>query len=824
MPTRAARTAVSVAVLATSLVAVGMAPAAPAAAAEAADFDPTECEPAQSAVGFTLPSWGDAQWSDPATYSTIQTADLDGDGLSELFARTPIGLEVHSFDTTTGQWEVRLGEDAPFSDAAGWQRPKYYSTIQSGDVDGDGRAEIFARADDGMDFYRFDPGTGTWSSPSDLNSLSSSLGAFVGDPGAALRASYSTIQAADLDGDGDDELVGRIGNGIRAYDFTGSGWTELAQLPWLPDQGDFARPDVYDTFQAGDLTDDPGEELFARTPQGMTGFSYAPGSGWTPLPDSDGLFGDADTGGPWLLPEHYETIQAADVDGDERDEVIARSVTGIVVHEVDDDGWTAGTPLKASFTDAGGYAQEKYYAAIQATDLDGDGWEEVIGRSAQGLQAWSLHRSRGKWTAVVDPTEADPGVFSDAVGADVPRTYLTIQSSGDIDGFAPLGTSTQTRSEIIGRGPTGIETYRFDQRSGSFVSPSVDFPDYSQGTEKKAYQAINTALATNPVNGTVNPDFGDVRDNYPTAEVGQFTQWQSVVSGLSRPKSVGKGTWKDVREQILDELAYGFQVATWWDEYQQDAILDTFTVENLDSTPSWLTDQFQSDRKVDASIFDAVAKVAGTVLQVVGAATAEPEISIAANILTSAISSGLTVSTNEAIKESNVTFNEVRDHLSDAFDEALCGNDRARRTVMGDYGLLAIAAGSIDNDSWQHVPIDPSRTRAGFSTWVWQSFASLIDMEVGWCEPTDTDPTCYTTEPGYTYKVTTGSSDPSVLFEPFEPGCDDWADDSTGQEDCGLGVSKEVLYRGLDGWDLPCDAGTVNRCDQLTAFQEAWYE
>ena len=61
---------------------------------------------------FEQPAWGDgAGWTDPSKYSTIQLADLTGNGVDELIARNDDGIEIWNFDTTLGQWRPAIGAD-----------------------------------------------------------------------------------------------------------------------------------------------------------------------------------------------------------------------------------------------------------------------------------------------------------------------------------------------------------------------------------------------------------------------------------------------------------------------------------------------------------------------------------------------------------------------------------------------------------------------------------------------------------------------------------------------------------------------------------------
>ena len=58
---------------------------------------------------FSVPNWTDAGgWNDPAKYSTIQLADVNGDGSDELIGRSDAGAPDFRFDTTLGQWRPQV--------------------------------------------------------------------------------------------------------------------------------------------------------------------------------------------------------------------------------------------------------------------------------------------------------------------------------------------------------------------------------------------------------------------------------------------------------------------------------------------------------------------------------------------------------------------------------------------------------------------------------------------------------------------------------------------------------------------------------------------
>jgi hypothetical protein len=153
------------------------------------------------------PAFSDAGgWAQPQYYSTIHCADVDGDGKAEVLARGVDGVQVWDLD----QGDLWAGWPSPadLTDAENWNHPPYYSTIRYADIDGDGRAELLVRGTAGIRAYKFDPVTRTWSRLPDGPPLSDASG--WGNP-----QFYSTIQCADVDGDGRAELIARGAGGIQ---------------------------------------------------------------------------------------------------------------------------------------------------------------------------------------------------------------------------------------------------------------------------------------------------------------------------------------------------------------------------------------------------------------------------------------------------------------------------------------------------------------------------------------------------------------------------------------------------------------------------------
>ncbi len=151
---------------------------------------------------FAVPSWTDAGgWSDPSQYSTIRLTDVNGDGRDELIGRSDAGVEIYRFDTTLGQWRPQVDANGvpqllkdfatPLpsneGDPHSPAQAQYYSTIQAANIDGQPGAEILARFWDGMRVYKYSPPAGTNSINGGTWKLLLSQGPFAMRPAGLTR-------------------------------------------------------------------------------------------------------------------------------------------------------------------------------------------------------------------------------------------------------------------------------------------------------------------------------------------------------------------------------------------------------------------------------------------------------------------------------------------------------------------------------------------------------------------------------------------------------------------------------------------------------------
>ena len=190
------------------------------------------------ATGATLqlPLWGDgAGWNGLPYYEAIVAGlrqgaarswaptvgaratghgtDLTGTGRDALLGRGPAGLLVDFYDGAVGQWRDLAAPVSPPPGGGGlwpdptWTEPQNFRTIQAADVDGDGKAELISRAPGGIEVYRYDPDTGALTQlayPSDAAGNPVFSDASTG----YARQYYLTIQAGDIDGDGQRRAAG----------------------------------------------------------------------------------------------------------------------------------------------------------------------------------------------------------------------------------------------------------------------------------------------------------------------------------------------------------------------------------------------------------------------------------------------------------------------------------------------------------------------------------------------------------------------------------------------------------------------------------------
>ena len=214
------------------------------------------------------PPWSDANhWDQPQYYLTIHAADVNQDGKAELLGRGSGGIDTWVFDAATAQWQQLNAGACNWTDANHWNQPQYYLTIQAADIDGDGKAELLGRGSGGIETWSFDPAAGQW------QQLSAGTCNWTDANGWNAPQYYTTIRAADIDGDGQAELLGRGANGVDTWRF------DVATEQWQPvsigscgwtDASHWNLPQYYGAIVVADIDGDGCAELMGRGAKAST--------------------------------------------------------------------------------------------------------------------------------------------------------------------------------------------------------------------------------------------------------------------------------------------------------------------------------------------------------------------------------------------------------------------------------------------------------------------------------------------------------------------------------------------------------------------------
>jgi hypothetical protein len=294
------------------------------------------------------PDWSDAHgWDSEKYYSTIRMLDVNGDGLADLCGRGPDGIVC--FRSTGDGFDA--GIDGPeLSDANGWGSERYYGTIRSGDVTGDGLDDLCARGAAGFMCW---PSTGD------------GFGAPIGGPtwdddgGWGDMRHWATIRLPDINGDGLMDLCARGPGGLECFLATGTGFGELVVGPELSDATGWHDQTNYLPMRFADINGDGMDDLCARANAGLRC--------WPSLGDS---FGELITGpamsdeNGWYQPKVYNTIRLTDVDGDGLADVCARKHEGLKCWLSDGNGFPDSW-VGPEWSDANGWGALQHWGATR---------------------------------------------------------------------------------------------------------------------------------------------------------------------------------------------------------------------------------------------------------------------------------------------------------------------------------------------------------------------------------------------------------------------------------------------------------------------------
>lgn len=323
--------------------------------------------------------FANADGLDPWYSQTFRLGDLNGDGRADACMRKSDG--VYCAIAAAGGFGGYTRWTTEFSDAFGWQNDHHGTTLQLGDVNGDGRADVCGRGGAGM-ICANSTGT-TFGPPSVRTSAHNNASGW-----AANAAYYRSIRLADVNDDGIDDVCGRGGAGIYCSLGQSSGNFGAMTL-WISSEFSDARGWLTNstgtTIQFGDIDADGKADVCGRLTGGIvcaqsTGSSFVRPHYWSFQND----FADA---AGWAPETHSQSVRLGDIDGDGAADVCARGTGGIWC--ASSNGNTNFAPMRLfmprDFGDAQSWNPVYHGATIALGDLDADGRADVCGRGGARL-------------------------------------------------------------------------------------------------------------------------------------------------------------------------------------------------------------------------------------------------------------------------------------------------------------------------------------------------------------------------------------------------------------------------------------------------------
>ncbi|HNP59272.1 MAG TPA: VCBS repeat-containing protein [Nitrospirales bacterium] len=752
---------------------------------------------------FTLPPWTDASgWEVRENYATIQLADINGDGHDELLGRGNNGMSVQEWDTTLGLWNEISGS-GPFTNKQGWDHPQFALTIQTADIDGDGAAELLGRSATGMETFKWD-GT-NW------KLLKAEDPYWADKNGWDAAKYYSTIQTADIDGDGADELLARGVNGMDTYKWTDGEWKNLksGSPPWS-DAAGWDKVQYYSTIQTADIDGDGAEELLVRAAGGMDTYKWT-GSEWKYLKGGSPPWLDAYD---WDDSVAYRTIQTGDLDGDGKAELIARSVDWLEVYTWTDGEWKTFFNFLAHtyWPTYQGWNNPGYYLTIQSADIDGEKGDELLIRNASGMLAYKWNPT----SKLLDRIVSDNPKLADDYWADGDN-YLTIQT-GDVDGDGAAdliargvyGIRTWSYNKVTAKAwdyPakyglkvfTGDETIAYDYIN-SYLTLAAGLTIRGQyTTDANTLKGYHTCL-NHRVSGY------------------NWTDWASLpietcgVPGtpITPPSGLTLVTWNKVAEQIWNELVLAQAVS----DYYADLLALYNTIFNneqsiLTATAGTLYNESMDEKSVDATFEDlliapfALSSLGGDVAAAVG------------GILSALIVAGVDASGDDNFQG---TWSDAQHELTAILGKYQHIIPAGKAFVSGDSGFLQYVAEQKTSGAWDpsNAWVTRSMLSEGqrqIARWiyqtlspsVWKMYAAYFTMSP--CErPPDSIVYYYVDDNAHQdcFRQIVGAEDSQLhnIMDPVSPSCAPTKENLATWEygSCSIGEDKANFFLNRDGW------------------------
>jgi hypothetical protein len=793
-----------------------------------------------------MPGWGNVPWLKPEYYETIQTGDLDGDGVAELIGRDAAGVRVFMYSAALGAWRPVLtldGEDelvlGDLSDHEGWHAPEYYKTIRLVKLDSSASLSLVARAGSGLIVYRFTRGpdttfgfpTGSWGTPI-------AGGPFSDGEKWNSPPYYETLRYGQIDANGTTAVIGWGANGIATSRWNGSGWTALAASAGFGDATGYDPAEIT-SLRLAQIDTTSEKKLLFLNADGLAAYRFDSGTGWQPMvSDVNGVF----TSGCDVLVECAYTLQTAMLDKTGAPTIVAHTAgckSGLAGAKLN----AAGTAWERTF-DTGPFTEcgpDSFFEAwnwrtIQAADIDGDGIDELVGRGPRGILAYSY--KTGNWSKIVVNTPA----LSDDVWASDQSYWGTIHTA-KIDGF---------KSALLARGSAGVRTWLYDgstfSRPKAYGFPALDSVSYRVINNKlNLPRGVRSAYTDSTNAGVLG---GYIRDLQtlcvaPPKSLNppQYDVCNPPTAPLRRKPSTPDPTvFTTTVNQLLRELTYVVAANGHFDTL--NTIQATLFSQEGVEFPS-IDDNLLVAEAKNASVTSNYLNLFANVLKFLGSLVGLPSLTFTGN----AIAVGLSVNplfTNSGTAALQQEYADIAQTVSNLQQQNQVTTDASKVYVAGDYGLLATVGPLVASGVWDRLDQDGylSGARYAFTVWVMQQLLPTVweNFQVTGCDtptfgslvctppPNGSNMSFYSAR-GVNFTGILPIQDPCVdaegntecswnplpaalqtfVFGPITPECvyapgtgRAWVYPAPGSNGCSLGAAQDIVA-SRNGWSFTTD-------------------
>ncbi len=299
---------------------------------------------ASSGASFVTGYYG--AWDAGLAWKYVSTGDFNGDGRADMAGRDGFGRWWVGINTgtafATSRWKT-------WSEGAGWRDERF------ADFNGDGKTDVAGRTSAGQWWVMLSTPAGTgFTAPAAWAAWSEGL-------------NWQNVLAADVNGDGKTDLVGRAANG-QWWVARSTGATFVTQ-PW----GFWSGPTWNDVL-AGDFDGDGRVDIAGRTAGGQWWVARSTGTAFANV-----LYTTWSDAG-------WRDVSVGDFNGDGRADIVGRTSTG---------QWWVARSTGTAFTNAlwDTWSEGANWRDVRVGDFDGDGKSDIAGRTSGGQ--WWVSKSNG---------------------------------------------------------------------------------------------------------------------------------------------------------------------------------------------------------------------------------------------------------------------------------------------------------------------------------------------------------------------------------------------------------------------------------------------